>query len=84
MYDQQSVGGSNVPRDDEFAEGMHVMASEAAERVTFHRIEIERWDRIGRAAQSALGQLQGADPVPPQTPDGFLEASPNRPTPARF
>lgn len=82
--DQQSVGqADNTPRDDEFAKGMHGMLSEAAERVTFHRIEVERWERIGRAATQALQQLQNAAPVAGQAPDGFLgdyDPGPAQPT----
>lgn len=80
MYDQQAaqntVGQSPVPRDEEFGKMLHAAASEAAERVTFHRMEVERWDRIGRAAQAALSHVQNANPVPQQAPDGFLEQQP--------
>lgn len=77
MY-EQSVGQteSSVPRDDEMAKGMHSAVSEAAERVTFHRIELERWERIGRASQAALNHLQSAMPVAQMTPDGFLQDTP--------
>lgn len=80
MYDQQSQSVNvNVPaqsaRDDEFAQQMHAVVSEAAERVTFHRIETERWERIGSGAQAALNHLQQASPVAKMAPDGFLQDS---------
>lgn len=77
MHDQMGQfnvpASDSVPRDDELAKGMHSAVSEAAERVTFHRVELERWDRIGRAAQAALNHLQSAAPVAQMTPEGFLQ-----------
>lgn len=78
----QSVGnaaGTSAPMDDNLTQQMHTVVSEAAERVTFHRIETERWTRVGRAAQSALQQLGMSDPVAKQAPDDFLPGVSDQP-----
>jgi hypothetical protein len=35
-------------------------------------VELERWERVGRAGQAALREIAQRLPVPQQTPDGFL------------
>lgn len=80
IYEQQGGGqntavASPAERDDEIGKGLQGTLSEAAERVTFHRVELERWQRIGRAAQAGLRELQSVAPVPKQSMDGFLEDS---------
>jgi hypothetical protein len=64
---------SNEPVDGSLAQQMHGLVSEASERVTFHRVELERWGRVGRAASLAINELQSATPVAQQAPDGFLD-----------
>lgn len=67
-----NTAGSNEPVDSSLAQQMHGLVSEAAERVTFHRCELERWERVGRAATRAINELQATDPVAQQAPEGFL------------
>jgi hypothetical protein len=61
-----------IPRDEEFGKGAQSMLNEAAERVTFHQIELERWRRIGRASASAVRELNMSAPVPRTTADDFF------------
>lgn len=73
MHPDSTAGSvGDTAADEALAKHMHGTVSEAAERVTFFRIELERWERIGRAATRALGELGNHDPVPAQTPDSFL------------
>lgn len=76
QYEVGSNVVSDIARDEEFKKALHMQVSEAAERVTFHRTEAERWERLGRAGQAALRELEAATPVPQQTPDGFLHDAP--------
>lgn len=64
--------------DDALQQQMHASVSEAAERVTFHRVELERWERLGRAAARALRELEYTLPVEKQAPDGFLPNEPQQ------
>lgn len=72
-----AYAGSTMPQDAPLDESLAQAASEqvqqAAERVTFHRVEMERWERIGRASALALNALQAHSPVVQQDPDGFLD-----------
>lgn len=49
------------------------LASEAAERESFHRTEAERWERIGRSAMAAVIQLDSAAPVPHRSIDEYAD-----------
>jgi hypothetical protein len=73
---EQSVGQSSTPRDEEMAKALQSQRDEAAERVTFHRVELERWTRIGRAASAGLNHLSTASPVSKMPSDGFLDDQP--------
>lgn len=77
MYDQQSVS-EEQPRDAMLSEQMAGQAKEAAERVTFHRVELERWERIGRAAAAASNHLNACAPVASQSPEDFYADSPGQ------
>lgn len=68
----QVTTGDNGPRDKSLAQQMHAEVSEAAERVTFHRGELERWNRVGRAAGAAVLALENSEPIGQTTPDDFL------------
>lgn len=74
MMDQKSSADmvDNTPRDDEMSRAMQGTLNEAAERVTFHRVELERWERIGRAAAVGLHELQMAQPVEQQAAEHFF------------
>lgn len=75
MHDQTVGYGSTAPMeqhvDEALAEQLTAQLHEAAERVTFHRCELERWERVGRAAAVALSELQAHSPVAKQAPEDF-------------
>lgn len=78
--DAQSVG-QEVASDELLRENMASLLREAAERVTFHEIEIERWRRLGRAAAAALREAESCSPVAKTStedffPDGKVASSP--------
>ena len=56
-----------IPCDQMDREQARKRAEEAAERATFHRIEAERWERIGRAAVAAAEILEATMPVEQST-----------------
>jgi hypothetical protein len=68
--DQQSPDRGMCP-DDEMGEFLEKRVYEAAERVTFHRIELERWGRLGHAAAAGLAELSAHAPVAKQEPEDF-------------
>lgn len=57
--------------DGEVHDQMQNLVAEAAERATFHRVELERWMRVGRAAAAAVSQLQAAEPIGQTVVDDF-------------
>lgn len=75
--------GATAPeeRDRSERERQQKLMHEAAERTTFHRVECERWERIGRAAAHAAQELEAATPVAQCTPEDWLGAtSPQQPS----
>lgn len=70
--------------DERVSKDMHGLVQEAAERLTFHRVECERWGRVGEAAASALLRLQSASPVAQASPEQFASAAEAPPVQARF
>lgn len=55
MYDQPDP--PQATDDAEFAEHLKMRIAEAQQRTEFHRRELDRWDRIGRAASVAMQEL---------------------------
>jgi hypothetical protein len=62
---------SPVSPDGDVHDRMQSLVAEAAERATFHRVELERWMRVGRAAAAAVNQLQQAEPISQTTVEDF-------------
>jgi hypothetical protein len=50
---ESQKAAKELARDEVLAEDCAALAREAAERATFHAIELERWQRVGRAAAEA-------------------------------
>lgn len=65
---------SEAPRDAQLSDQLERQLREAAELATFHRVEAERWERVGRASAAAMRELQAAYPVAQVTPDALVEA----------
>lgn len=75
MHDQ-TVGQpmkAEVQRDAEMGEQMSAQLNEAADRATFHRVELERWERIGRAAAAGVRELNAQMPVESTSAEDFFE-----------
>lgn len=68
----QPVDSSSV--DERVVKEMHSTVQEAAERLTFHRAEAERWQRIGRAAAAHIVQMNDARPIDQAVPEDFFSA----------
>jgi hypothetical protein len=79
QVNQNSVADVPFATDQDMAEGLQLRMSEAAERVTFHSIELERWQRIGRASAAALEHLSEPAPVMKWSAEDFLSAREGRP-----
>lgn len=65
------AGGSPEARDHELIDQERKTLQEATERVNFHRIETERWERIARGSAAALGELESVTDVPTAEPQHF-------------
>jgi hypothetical protein len=62
-----------MERDEEMLASLRGSLNEAAERVTFHECERERWLRIGRASARGLETLQAVAPIAQTTAESFAQ-----------
>lgn len=73
--------------DEKVAEDMISLQREAQERLTFHRVECERWNRIGQAATMALTALQSTVPIEKATAEAWaveFDGGDEGPRPSRY
>jgi hypothetical protein len=71
-FEARNMVDQEVPRDEILREQMERQLGEAAERATWHRVEAERWERIGRSAGASLKALNDPSPVQQVTPETLV------------
>lgn len=71
-FEARDMPDRETPRDELVRESMEHTIQEAAERATFHRVEAERWERVGRAAGAALKAINDPAPIQQVTPESLV------------